>query len=92
MGQRGLTETVIPDGVYCYTRLGPMVSVDGGLPMMPVKVCPYWNSTEGGKNAYCEFMDMSDDVLLWDQVKICQVRDDFDLEDEIRGVMGDEPE
>jgi hypothetical protein len=92
MGLRGLTETVIPDGPYCYTRLGPMQSVDGGWPTMPIKTCPYWRRTENGDNAHCDYLDESDCFVLWDQIKICGVRDDFDLEEEMNGVFDNGPE
>ena len=84
LGPTGLSDAPIPNGWYCYTRLTPMeIPQEGGLPRMLVKPCPYWNGApEGSYDAYCEFLNVTDDVLLWDQVKICNVRDDPDEEDD----------
>ena len=48
---------------------------------MPIKLCPYWNRETDEHSAYCEYMDEHDNTVLWDQVKICGVRDDIDFED-----------
>lgn len=82
MGPTGLSDDPIPTGSYCYTRLSPMeVPPEGGLPRMLIKACPYWNrAPQGSYAAYCEYLDVTDDILLWDQVKICDVRDDWDDE------------
>lgn len=92
MGKRGLTELVIPEGPYCYRPLGPMaVPPEGGLPRMPIKLCPYWHSerrADGSideRGAYCQYMDEYDPIILWDQVKICGVNDEWDIEDTIDG-------
>jgi len=53
----------------------------GGWPTMPIKLCPYWNRETDEHSAYCEYMDERDNTVLWDQVKICGVRDDIDFED-----------
>ncbi len=87
MGRRGLTESVIPDGLYCYTPKG-IEYRDDGMPIFKVEKCPYWQHTnreDGGYDAYCEYLEASDDVLLWDQVKICGVRDDFDPDEHVWG-------
>jgi hypothetical protein len=71
----GFDPSRIPDGSYCYARIGPMD--EGGI--MRIKgMCPYWERREGD-NAYCRFLGYATETpreLLWDQVKICDVRDD----------------
>jgi hypothetical protein len=60
-----IDETVIPKGDYCYTITGKPYT-------NPTKTCPYWEY-RGEYEAYCHFLKEEDDILLWDQVKICGV-------------------
>ena len=64
---------LIPAGVYCYASLSPM---DKFGRMRVNGMCPYWER-RGEHNAYCAYLDASDDIVLWDQVKICGVNDDW---------------
>jgi len=50
---------------YCYE----IITVDMSTGRMKIKVCPYW-SEQG-----CSFLDLNtkDSILLWDQVKECDV-------------------
>lgn len=78
----GGDESVIPDGMYCYTSAGWSTTAEG-LPVMHTKLCPYWaldDSRERQGNGYCAKLKTGDWIdgwgLLWDQVKECGVRDD----------------
>ena len=53
------TRDNIPFGYYCYDKTGP---------------CPFWEARASG-DAYCHYVNLTDDILLWDRVKICKVRD-----------------
>lgn len=68
-------ESVIPHGCYCYDEKG---------------VCPYWELVEEPNEeqedymainddveswGYCWFLEEKDCILLWDQCKICGVKD-----------------
>ncbi len=68
------SEDDIPTGFYCYQSLSPVD--DEGI--MPVRgKCPLWEPRPG-ENAYCGFLKYETEYgreLLWDQVKICGVRD-----------------
>jgi hypothetical protein len=64
-------ESVIPEGLYCYTR------VDGKYVN-----CPYWgrdDSKPEQESGFCTFLDIRDwdegtgVPLLWDQVKTCGI-------------------
>lgn len=72
----GLSEDPIPSGVYCYSFLSPM---DSQGRMRVNGMCPYWES-RGKEKAYCRFLDVEDEIILWDQIKICTVRDQLDDE------------
>ena len=44
--------------------------------------CPYWESRPG-EHAYCGYLSYQTQFereLLWDQVKVCGIRDGFDEE------------
>ena len=64
----------IPRGMYCYDENG---------------ICPYWSRRNGKpyqEDGYCSYMEMGDweadhfFSLLWDQVKECDINDDWDVE------------
>lgn len=80
-------ETIVPEGDYCYGHTGQMTEItpkDGSRAMVPeAKLCPYWKR-RGDKpeqaNGYCRLMKAGDwmpqpfrTVLLWDQVKECDI-------------------
>lgn len=72
----GKREDVIPEGPYCYQR-----NHDGSIAN-----CPYWARDPDLPrqfDGYCALSGESDSsaegvIHLWDQVKACGVRDDFD--------------
>jgi hypothetical protein len=74
----GLTEeqrNEIPSGFYCYARLGGFD--ENGR--MPIKSCPHYRALPGD-HARCELLDYTTEFsreLLWDQVKICGINDDW---------------
>ena len=74
-----MDKTRIPVGDYCYTPLG---FKDGKY---KVKMCPYWEygeDADGCSYGYCHYLKEKDYILLWDQVKICNINiDDEDYED-----------
>lgn len=39
--------------------------------------CPYWERRPEPYTAYCQFLNVVDEVILWDQIKICRVKDDY---------------
>lgn len=53
----------IPYGVYCHgaTRNEP---------------CPYWRRSMNGQGV-CRLLNVSDYILLWDQVKVCGYNEDW---------------
>lgn len=75
-------EAVVPEGPYCYERLGDMV--DGRL---PIKLCPYWKARRDWPEqgwGFCRLLKAGNNTqgrdaagrpratfLLWDQVKEC---------------------
>lgn len=69
-------ESVIPEGQYCYTRLGSDASIITGFKIKP---CPYWSSRADKpeqENGHCSFLGYGDWEsetlsLLWDSVKEC---------------------
>ena len=66
--------SVIPDGPYCY-RPGRVRRFPGGSVGYGISLCPHFVRDIGG-DVSCGFLDAgSGDPLLWDQVKICGVRD-----------------
>lgn len=67
-----MAKFLIPKGDYCYTITGPLYTNKDGVPALPVEVCPYWESRPED-SAYCSYLNESDDLLLADQVKICNV-------------------
>lgn len=62
----------IPHGPYCYASIAPM---DENGRMKISGMCPYWER-RGEQNAYCAYLREEDDLMLWDQVKICGVNDE----------------
>ncbi len=61
----------IPEGPYCYNpTVSPRSEVTLGF-------CPYWKSI-GAYRAKCTLYNIKDtnkeDLLLWDHVKICQLK------------------
>lgn len=69
-------EAFIPSGPYCYASLGAMDS-DGFIAIKGQ--CPYWESRPD-EHAYCRYLDYETEFgreLLWDQVKVCGVRDGY---------------
>lgn len=62
MGMNGLSEDPIPEGCYCYSKSVP---------------CVYWERRPEPYTAHCKFLDKTDDVILWDHIKICGVKDDY---------------
>lgn len=85
----GGDESVIPDGLYCYTPAG-WSTTEAGLPVLHTKPCPYWGldpDREYQGNGYCAKMKSGDwqdegPGLLWDQVKCCGIRDDIPDDEE----------
>ena len=81
-----LSTKEIPYGDYCYTIL----SIDKKNGIVNTKNCPYWTRkpVEGGEFAgYCEYLQ-SDDVLIDDQCKCCNINmyeDDPDFEEYFKG-------
>jgi hypothetical protein len=88
-----LDKSKVPHGSYCYTatgrqaihnqmfRDGKLVSAGGYYIMPEWKRCPYWEPTETG--AKCELTgEVSEEgnwsSLLWDQIKTCDIDDDYD--------------
>lgn len=79
---RRMDESVIPEGVYCYSHTGEKNEL--GMPKL--KVCPYWGqdlTKPKQANGFCTFLDIRDwdDApgipLLWDQVKECGINRDL---------------
>src|SRR3546814_7051975 len=77
----------VPEGDYCYGNTGRMIATTlpgGAKATVPeAKLCPYWKR-RGDKpehaNGYCRLMKAGDwmpqplrTVLLWDQVKECDI-------------------
>jgi hypothetical protein len=67
-----MDKTVIPKGDYCYTITRQVYTNKDGIPVLPIKLCPYWER-RGEYEAYCHYLNEEDDTILWDQVKICGV-------------------
>lgn len=72
--------SLIPPGVYCYTRPDPSNP-------HKIKLCPYWDKDHDRpehENGYCHFMKQGDwDLgwgLLWDQCKECGINDEIEGE------------
>ena len=80
-------KTKVPEGDYCYGHTGRMIETilpGGEIATVPeAKLCPYWRR-RGDKpeqaNGYCRLMMAGDwmpqrlrTVLLWDQVKECNI-------------------
>lgn len=71
-------ESVIPKGLYCYTRVEEDASLISGF---SIKHCPYWSSQPDQpiqESGFCSFLNRGDwqsegISLLWDQVKECNV-------------------
>jgi len=70
-------KSVIPHGMYCYTRMGYKNGV------YKIKPCPYWDKVEGKPkqgDGYCHYLETGDWEegnlsLLWDQVKECGINE-----------------
>lgn len=66
----------IPEGIYCYTPLSYENGVYGVSP------CPYWKRI-GKQRAKCTLYNIKDKyqqdctTLLWDQCKVCGLRENF---------------
>ena len=75
-------ESVIPKGMYCYTRLDTDSNISAGF---KVKLCPYWEKKAHLPEqscGYCNYLELGDadengTFLLWDMVKECGVNDDY---------------
>lgn len=89
--EHGHDASFIPQGVYCYSDLS-ITYDEKGMPVFRSKVCPYWaidKDREEQSNGYCAFIgagdwfDCSGSSLLWDQVKECGIKTDFDDEIDI---------
>lgn len=77
-------ESLIPEGMYCYTPLEVPSEANGFS--FKVKPCPFWRLIEGEQEGgepvsggYCEYLkagDLNEDgtMLLWDQVKECGIK------------------
>jgi hypothetical protein len=76
--------SVVPQGLYCYSRT---TIIEGGVKTEP---CPYWGSNpeKGDQNhGYCAHLKAGDweedgPFLLWDMVKECGINIG-DLEEEV---------
>lgn len=70
----------IPKGPYCYTHVGPLLNAQGQQIGIRTKLCPYWKGDidHDCPNATCRLLNISNDVLLSDQCKICGLRDPFE--------------
>jgi hypothetical protein len=76
--------TLIPPGLYCYSRdAGSDAALGFALRVTP---CPYWGSDPEKRtqqNGYCAHLKAGDwqdegTFLLWDMVKECGINNDFD--------------
>ena len=63
-------EKYIPKGMYCY-KIKSIKNNKTGTPCIHTDVCPFWEWIDEG-DAYCHY-EKSDDFLLFDQVKICNI-------------------
>lgn len=80
-------ESLIPEGVYCYTRR--KVVMKNGSSISFTEQCPYWSVDESKPrqlNGYCSFLeeggwDSEGVSLLWDQVKECGIKEEDDAEE-----------
>lgn len=79
-------ESVIPPGMYCYSRKSGWKADEHGNPYFETEVCPYWAShpnKDEQESGYCAFLqrgDWEDEgfSLLWDLCKECSVNDDIE--------------
>lgn len=76
-----IDETLIPQGMYCYTVLE--MHNDKGYFL--TKLCPYWRRDPlrgEQENGYCLAFNINDwdegFGILWDQVRVCAAADDFE--------------
>ena len=58
---------LVPEGMYCYTRWSNE-TIGCTFP------CPYWTWKNG--DAWCNLIQETDSILLWDQCKICGINED----------------
>jgi hypothetical protein len=89
---------VVPKGMYCYTPKSFGYREDG-TPSMQIDPCPYWKRRGDWPEqsyGYCRLMKVGDmtpgrqsngrrrgTMLLWDQVKECDVNVEFPGDEDI---------
>ena len=61
---------VIPRGIYCYKLL--RADIPNGK--LYTKVCPFWEKLPRN-DAKCHLLHVDGDICLWDQVKICGIKE-----------------
>jgi hypothetical protein len=76
-----LDETVIPEGIYCYTIRKIEYQKDNGMPRIKLNLCPYWKyitSEDRVECTFCELMGIPyDGLLLDDQCKECGIKEEI---------------
>ena len=78
-------KSLIPNGYTCY-NISKFGRTKQGLPYFETKLCPYWYRVkdapeqESGGCLYLEKEDGDFDghSLLWDQVKMCDIKHNYD--------------
>ena len=67
-------KSVIPKGDYCYDVISGFTQPNpDALPFFRTKLCPYWSLVKenGEETGHCSYLNISDNITLWDQVKEC---------------------
>jgi hypothetical protein len=70
MIKKWIAKLRIPHGDYCYKIVGISPDKIHGA-VIKVKSCPYYKYKNS--KPYCKFLNQSDDLLLDDQCKICNI-------------------
>lgn len=86
----GEDHSVIPTGLYCYSRMCQTGTQENGAPIFSVTPCPFWArdpDADVQANGYCALlgcgdMDTNGTILLWDSVKECGINDADTEEDD----------
>jgi len=96
-------ESVIPAGLYCYSRKSGWKYCADGTPYFETEICPYWASNpdkDEQESGYCAFLKAGDWEaegigLLWDQCKECGINENIEAvleatDDELKRYADDE--
>ena len=81
--------SVIPPGLYCYSKTEKRYEADGRPYRKLLDLCPYLIRNPFRRyqlNGYCSFLNAGDwqedgTMILWDQCKECGENDDMSMSD-----------